>query len=183
MKKLISGAVGIGRLVGLTSAPAGATSERPTITAAVIGLSGSSGFDDNAGDFDVLREALVATELAAVLDGPGPFTVFAPTDQAFLDLTGAATEDEAFATVASLGLPAVAEVLLYHVAPGRYPAARVFATGSIPTVQGEKLMKDRDSLVLEDTQGRMATVVVGNAVRARNGGVHVIDTVVLPFAL
>ena len=79
-------------------------------------------FDANGGDFDILREAMLATGLDRTLSGRRQLTVFAPTDQAFLDLTGAATEGAAFAAVASLGLDAVADVLAYHVAPGRRAA-------------------------------------------------------------
>ena len=61
---------------------------------------------------------MVATELDGLLNGKRQLTVFAPTDQAFLDLTGAASEADAFDTVASLGLPAVKKVLRYHIAPG-----------------------------------------------------------------
>lgn len=181
MRKLISAIAGVGMIAGLTAAPAGADEMRPTITDAVISISGASGFDDNAGDFDILREALVATGLASVLDEPGTYSVFAPTDQAFLDITGTATEDEAFAVAAAYGIPTVTEVLLYHVAPGRYPASRVIDRVRIPTIQGEIITKARGSLTLIDTQGRESNIVAGNAVKASNGVVHVIDAVLLPF--
>ena len=153
-----------------------------TITEKVVGISGSSGFDTNSGDFDILREAAVATGLDRRLDGRRQLTVFAPTDQAFLDLTGAATEGEAFNSVAALGLPAVKQVLKYHVAPGRRAAKQVVSSKRIPTLlRGSFLTKSRGSVELTDATGRSITIVAPNAVKASNGIVHAIDGVLLPF--
>ena len=168
-------------LTGVAAAPAQAQ-ERTTITGTVVALSGPSGFDTDGGDFDILREAVIATGLDGALAGNRQLTVFAPTDQAFLDLTGAATEQAAFDAVASLGLDAVAQVLAYHVSPGRRTAADVVPAERLRTLQGGFLTKAAGSAVLVDALGREATIVAPDAVLVSNGVIHVIDTVVLPFA-
>ena len=153
-----------------------------TIVETVVKISGSSGFDSNSGDFDILREAAVATGLDRRLDGRRQLTVFAPTDQAFLDLTGAANEEEAFNSVAALGLPAVKQVLKYHVAPGRRAAKQVVNSKRIPTLlRGSFLTKSRGSAELTDATGRSITIVAPNAAKASNGIIHAIDGVLLPF--
>jgi uncharacterized surface protein with fasciclin (FAS1) repeats len=176
--------IGAVAALSVIAAPASAGKENNrTIVDKVVGISGASGFDDNAGDFDILREAVVATELAGLLDGNRQLTVFAPTDQAFLDLTGAATEQDAFNGVAALGLPAVKQVLRYHVAPGRRGAKQVIAAKRIPTLlAGERLTKRRGSAKLTDATGNKVNIVAPNAAWPSNGVIHVIDGVLLPFA-
>ena len=168
----------------LAAAPAQAAKPRSssTITGTVVALSGASGFDANGGDFDVLREAVVATGLDKTLAAKGQYTVFAPTDQAFLDLTGESTEAGAFAAVASLGLPAVRKVLQYHVLHGRRTAASIVPATRLRTLQGGFLTKAKGSATLVDALGRTATIAAPDAASPSNGIVHVIDTVVLPFA-
>jgi uncharacterized surface protein with fasciclin (FAS1) repeats len=182
MRKLLVTAVGAALVAGLLAGPASAKPQRTTITGTVVALSGSSGFDADGGDFDILREAVLATGLDRRLSGRGQLTVFAPTDQAFLDLTGAATEGDAFAAVASLGLDAVGDVLAYHVAPGRRTAAAVVPAERIRTLQGGFLTKDAGSATLVDALGREATIAAPDAALVSNGVIHVIDAVVLPFA-
>ena len=182
MRKLLVTAIGAALVAGLLATPASAKPHRTTITDTVVALSGSSGFDANGGDFDILREAVLATGLDRQLSGRRQLTVFAPTDQAFLDLTGAATEVDAFAAVASLGLDAVADVLAYHVAPGRRTAADVVPAERIRTLHGGFLTKDAGSATLVDALGREAAIVAPDAALVSNGVVHVIDAVVLPFA-
>ena len=155
-----------------------------TIVEKVVKISGPSGFDVNVGDFDILRDAVVATGLDGKLDGRRQLTVFAPTDQAFLDLTGAATEEDAFNAVAALGLPAVKQVLKYHVAPGLRAAKQVVKAKRIPTLlQGSFLTKARGSAELTDATGRTITIASPNAVKASNGIIHVVDGVLLPYEL
>ena len=170
-------------VAALAAVPAQAAKQRgTTITGTVVALSGASGFDANGGDFDVLREAVVATGLATTLAGRGQYTVFAPTDQAFLDLTGASSEADAFAAVAALGLPAVRKVLGYHVLHGRRTAASIVPATRLRTLQGGFLTKTKGSATIVDALGRTATIAAPDAASPTNGIVHVIDTVVLPFA-
>jgi uncharacterized surface protein with fasciclin (FAS1) repeats len=121
-----------------------------------------------AGSFKTLATALQAAGLIDTLKGPGPFTVFAPTDAAFAKIPkadlDALLKDKAKLTA----------VLTYHVVPGRVMAKDVKA-GSVKTVQGGML-----------SLGTTGGVTVNNAkvvqadVVASNGVIHVIDSVVLP---
>jgi uncharacterized surface protein with fasciclin (FAS1) repeats len=186
MRKLLISMATVALAFALAIAPAAtAKPNKPkkTIVETVIDLSGPSGFDGNHGDFDILRDAVVATGLDAKLDGKRQLTVFAPSDQAFLDLTGTASEADAFDVVASLGLPAVKQVLKYHVAPGKRGAKQVVAAKRIPTLLKAKLTKRRGSVKLKDATGRKVEIVAPNAARASNGVIHVIDGVLLPFPL
>jgi uncharacterized surface protein with fasciclin (FAS1) repeats len=121
-----------------------------------------------AGNFKTLATALQAAGLVDTLKGPGPFTVFAPTDEAFAKVPKAQL-DALLADKAKL-----TAVLTYHVVPGKVMAADVKA-GPVTTVQGSAL-----------TIGTMGGVTVDNArvtatdIVASNGVIHVIDTVVLP---
>ncbi|HEX6900492.1 MAG TPA: fasciclin domain-containing protein [Thermoanaerobaculia bacterium] len=122
-----------------------------------------------AGDFKTLAKALQAAGLVDTLKGPGPFTVFAPTDAAFAKLP-AGTLDALLKDKAKL-----AKVLTYHVVPGKVTAADVVKLTSAKTVEGQ-------SVAIDASNG----VKVGNAkvvkadVMASNGVIHVIDTVLIP---
>jgi uncharacterized surface protein with fasciclin (FAS1) repeats len=122
-----------------------------------------------AGQFNTLAKALTAAGLVDTLRGPGPFTVFAPTDAAFAKIPA----DQLNALLADKA--ALTKVLTYHVVPGKVVAADV-RTGMVKTVQGQSL----------DVNASSAGVTVNNAkvimtdVMATNGVIHVIDTVVLP---
>jgi uncharacterized surface protein with fasciclin (FAS1) repeats len=125
-----------------------------------------------AGSFKTLVAAVQAAGLVETLQGPGPFTVFAPTDEAFAKLPAGAVE-------ALLADPeALRAVLTYHVVPGRVMAADVVRSngGTPETVQGQTL---RIRVVDGKVMVNDATVVSAD-VRASNGVIHVIDTVVLP---
>ena len=189
MRKFLVSLASIGAVVALSASPAladakgsGTGKQGKTIVEKVVKISGPSGFDVNAGDFDILRDAVVATGLDGKL-GRGQLTVVATTDQAFLDLTGAATEQDAFNAVAVLGLPAVKQVLKYHVAPGLRAAKQVVKAKRIPTLQGSFLTKARGSAELTDATGRTIAIVSPDAVKASNGIIHVIDGVLLPYEL
>ena len=121
-----------------------------------------------AGTFNTLAAALTAAGLVETLKGPGPFTVFAPTDEAFAKIPKA-TLDGLLADKAAL-----AKVLTYHVVPGKVMAKDVKA-GKVKTVQG-------GSVTLATTGG--VTVdgakVVAADVAADNGVIHAIDSVVMP---
>jgi uncharacterized surface protein with fasciclin (FAS1) repeats len=107
------------------------------------------------------------------LSGPGQFTVFGPTDDAFsaLDITPE--------NVADLDQTFLTDVLLYHVALGRQPAADVLATEQIEMLAGGNLMQEGG--VLTDNVGRRANITATD-VEASNGVIHAIDAVVLPKA-
>jgi len=128
----------------------------------------------DAGIFTTLLAAVEAAGLAPVLQGEGPFTVFAPTDQAFAQLPAGTVE-------ALLADPArLATILTYHVVPGRVTAADIVRSGGAQpaTVQGETL-----TIVVEGGTVRVdGAAVVTADVEASNGVIHVIDAVVLPEA-
>ena len=128
------------------------------------------------GEFSILIAALQAADPAVIrtLDGRGQFTVFAPTDAAFVSLLG------------ELGLTAdqllsnqelVTRVLLYHVARGNRDSADVLASSRIRTLQGGFLFQSGG--VLTDANGRTSNIVTVD-IEAANGIIHVIDRVVLP---
>ena len=182
MRKYLAAATVALTVAAVAAVPAQAAKQR-TITDTVVALSGTSGFDSNAADFDILREAVLATGLDSTLSGRRQLTVFAPTDQAFLGLTGKGSEADAFAAVASLGLAAVADVLAYHVTPGRRTAEDVVPATRLRTLQGGFLTKAAGTAALTDAVGRDAQIVAPDAALVSNGVVHVIDTVLLPFEL
>ncbi|MEZ5520931.1 MAG: fasciclin domain-containing protein [Dokdonella sp.] len=123
-----------------------------------------------AGSFKTLATALEAAGLVDTLKGPGPFTVFAPTDAAFAKLPAGTVE----------GLlkdkPKLTAILTYHVVPGNVKAADVVKLDSAKTVNGQSVaIKVVDGKVIVDN----ATVTTAD-IEASNGVIHVIDTVLLP---
>ena len=121
-----------------------------------------------AGNFKTLAAALTAAGLIDTLKGKGPFTVFAPTDEAFAKIPKAQL-DALLADKAKL-----IAVLTYHVVPGAVMAKDVKA-GKVKTVQGSELTVSTSSGVMVDSAKVTATDIV-----ASNGVIHVIDSVVLP---
>ena len=126
------------------------------------------------GSFKTLVAAVQAAGLVETLKGAGPFTVFAPTDEAFAKLPAG--------TVESLLKPENKEklvaVLTYHVVPGKVMAADVVKLTEAPTVQGSKAkVKVVDGTVMID-----AAKVVKTDIETSNGVIHVIDAVILPPA-
>jgi uncharacterized surface protein with fasciclin (FAS1) repeats len=121
-----------------------------------------------AGQFKTLATALQAAGLVDTLKGKGPFTVFAPTDEAFAkvpkDQLDALLKDKAKLTA----------VLTYHVVPGKVMAADVKA-GKVKTVQGSELTVATAGGVSVDNAKVVKTDIV-----ASNGVIHVIDSVVIP---
>jgi transforming growth factor-beta-induced protein len=128
------------------------------------------------GSFSILIAALQAAdpEVIQMLSGKGQFTVFAPTDAAFLSLL-----DELGLTANQLlsDQTLVTEVLLYHVARGNRNSNAVLGSSQIRTLQGGFLFQDGG--VLTDANGRTANVIATD-IKASNGVIHVIDRVVLP---
>lgn len=122
------------------------------------------------GRFTTLVDLLVATELDDTLRGAGPFTVFAPTDDAF-----AAFETANPGVLDGLSAQEATDVLLYHVVTGNVPSSAVAGLSSAETVNGQPVVFDTSSGVMVNN----ATVVIAD-VPAANGVIHAIDMVLLP---
>jgi len=126
-----------------------------------------------AGSFTTLATALKAAGLVETLQGEGPFTVFAPTDEAFAKLP-AGTLDALLKDKEKL-----TQILTYHVVPGRVTADQVVKLDHAKTVEGADVhiaVKD-GSVYVNDAK------VVTADVMASNGVIHVVDTVILPPAM
>jgi uncharacterized surface protein with fasciclin (FAS1) repeats len=125
-----------------------------------------------AGIFETLVAAVTAADLVATLKSPGPFTVFAPTDEAFAALPAG--------TVESLLLPEnqdqLIAILTYHVVPGALLSGQVLAASQLTTVQGQNLLVDAANVRINDSN------IVTPDIEASNGVIHVIDAVLLPPA-
>ena len=124
------------------------------------------------GNFTTLAAALEAGDLISTLKSEGPFTVFAPTDEAFAKLPDG--------TVEMLLMPEnkdkLVAILTYHVVAGKVSAADVVTLNSATTVNGSDVninVRD-DSVFINDSR------VVMTDIRASNGIIHVVDTVILP---
>jgi transforming growth factor-beta-induced protein len=122
------------------------------------------------GRFTTLVTAVQAADLVDTLKGEGPYTVFAPTDDAFNKLPAGTIE-------ALLNdIPALTNILLYHVVPGKVMAADVVNLSSATTASGESVTISvmGDKVMINDAQ------VIITDIEASNGVVHVVDTVILP---
>ena len=122
-----------------------------------------------AGDFGTLVSAIKAAGLVDTLKGKGPFTVFAPTDEAFAKLPEG--------TVAGLlkDTPKLKQILTYHVVPGKVMAADVTKLKSATTVEGSDVKID----VSKGVKVNESDVTTPD-VSADNGVIHIIDTVLMP---
>jgi uncharacterized surface protein with fasciclin (FAS1) repeats len=125
----------------------------------------------NDGEFDVLQAAVVKAGLVNALDN-GQYTVFAPTDAAFVATLGVADEAAAIAAVNSLPVEALTKILLYHILEGRRHSRSVLAAPEYETLSGLYLTRDE---LLE------AGIAATN-ISASNGIIHVINHVLLPAA-
>jgi uncharacterized surface protein with fasciclin (FAS1) repeats len=140
----------------------------------------------NSKDHTTLVAAVKAAGLVDTLEGPGPFTVFAPTNAAFAKLPDG--------TVATLLKPenkgTLTTVLTYHVVPGRMTAVSLMKAvkdgggeAHLKTVAGEDLVVKQDGpdkLTVTDAKGDVANVTIADVLQS-NGVIHVIDTVLLPM--
>ena len=149
-----------------TAKPAQDTTQSATMTKDIVDTAAG------AGQFKTLVAAIQAADLESTLRGPGPFTVFAPTDEAFAKLPPG-TLDSLLKPEAKAKLQSI---LTYHVVPGNVASTDAVKLSSAKTVNGKelKLVASGSSLKVDS-----ATVVKAD-VRASNGVIHVIDTVVLP---
>jgi uncharacterized surface protein with fasciclin (FAS1) repeats len=123
----------------------------------------------NAGTFKTLVAAVTAAGLGDTLAGPGPFTVFAPNDEAFAKLP-AGTVDSLLADI-----PKLTKILTYHVVPGKVLAADAAKLHEAKTVEGENIHIHANGGVKINDANVIATDIV-----ADNGVIHVIDTVLIP---
>jgi uncharacterized surface protein with fasciclin (FAS1) repeats len=194
MAALVSGVV----LLGATSI----TSAAGTTSIASVLTSDGNQFDNNAKDFDIVTEAVLAvlannpnSAVKVLTDGTLALTVFAPTDDAFRalvkDLTGKniRSEKKVFAAVAGLGLPTVEAVLLYHVVAGSTLTSKqaLKADGaSLSMASGGKVLVDvtGNKITLTDANDSLKDpMVVAVDVNKGNAQIaHAIDRVLIPLS-
>ncbi len=138
----------------------------------------------NSKDHTTLVSAVVAAELAETLSGAGPFTVFAPTNDAFGKVDKAALEG----LMKPESKKALAGILTYHVVEGKMDSKAIAEAikkgdgkATLKTVNGEELTAsmDGDKLVLTDAKGGKSTVTIADVYQS-NGVIHVVDTVLMP---
>lgn len=125
------------------------------------------------GRFATLVSAVQAADLASTLSGPGPFTVFAPTDDAFKNLP-----EGTVATLLQDPKGQLSQILLYHVVPGKLMAGDIVNQTTLMTAQGTPLtVTVQNGTVMVDG----ATVIITD-IETRNGVIHVINAVMIPPA-
>ncbi len=125
-----------------------------------------------AGDFDTLVAAVQAADLVSTLKSEGPFTVFAPTDQAFANLPHGTLET----LLKPENKAQLAAILTYHVVPGKVTAADVVKLNQAATVNGQSVtIKTMGGKVMVDNAN-----VIKTDIYTSNGVIHVIDAVILP---
>jgi uncharacterized surface protein with fasciclin (FAS1) repeats len=138
----------------------------------------------NSNDHTTLVAAVKAAGLVDTLEGPGPFTVFAPTNEAFGKLPPDAVANLLKPENKSL----LTKVLTYHLVAGKLSASDLEkaikagnGTAQLTTVEGGTLwaMMRGGSIVLKDEKGDVATVTIANVFQS-NGVIHVVDTVLMP---
>ncbi|GIW27398.1 MAG: hypothetical protein KatS3mg070_0761 [Meiothermus sp.] len=157
---LVIGSLALAAL-GLTLTNAQSTTQNQTIAQIVA----------TNPNFSTLLAAVQAAGLVETLSGPGPFTVFAPTNEAFAKIPKADL-DKLLADKAAL-----TKVLTYHVVAGRVPSSQVVTLKEAKTVQGQSVtIEVKDGKVI--LNGNSTVTVVD--IQASNGIIHVIDTVLLP---
>ena len=122
-----------------------------------------------AGSFKTLVQAVQAAGLVETLSGEGPFTVFAPTDEAFAQIP----QETLQAVLADK--EQLTAILTYHVVPGRLMAADVVRSTQLQTVQGQSITVSAEGGVRVDNAN-----VIQTDIEADNGVIHVIDQVIMP---
>jgi len=125
-----------------------------------------------AGKFSTLAAALEAADLVETLKGEGPFTVFAPTDEAFAKLPDGTVEE----LLKPENRDQLVAILTYHVVPGRVEAADVVKLDEAKTVNGEALA----ITVAGNTVRVDDAIVLETDIGASNGVIHIVDTVMMP---
>lgn len=138
----------------------------------------------NSKDHTTLVAAVKAAGLVDTLEGPGPFTVFAPTNEAFAKLPAGTVDN----LLKPENLDTLKKILTYHVVSGNMSAADLMKAikagggkATLTTVQGGTItaMKSGKGITLTDEKGGMAHVTIAD-VRQSNGVIHVIDAVLMP---
>jgi uncharacterized surface protein with fasciclin (FAS1) repeats len=167
-KKALASGIALAMIVGSGFAFAGGCSSSEAQTAA---KSDQDIVDTavSAGSFKTLVAAVQAAGLVEVLKSDGPFTVFAPTDEAFAKIP----QDKLNALLKDK--EALTAILTYHVVPGKVLAADVVKLDEAKTVQGQSVRIDTSSGVKVDDANVISTDII-----ASNGVIHVIDSVILP---
>jgi uncharacterized surface protein with fasciclin (FAS1) repeats len=172
----------------VTTAPLSAQMSEKTVTVGGAPMYPSKNIIENAvnsKDHTTLVAAVKAAGLVETLEGAGPFTVFAPTNEAFAKLPPG--------TVDNLLKPenkaTLVKVLTYHVVPGRMTVAALMKAvkagegmAKLKTVEGDELIVKEagpGKLTITDAKGDVANVTIANVLQS-NGVIHVIDTVLLP---
>lgn len=148
------------------------------LTLTVTATAGSMGNKDivdtavAAGDFKTLAAALKAAGLVDTLKGPGPFTVFAPTDEAFAKLPAGTVDD----LLKPENHDKLVAILTYHVVPGKVMAKDVVKLHEAKTVNGKdvKIMTEGGKVMVDNAN------VTKTDIACSNGVIHVIDSVILP---
>jgi uncharacterized surface protein with fasciclin (FAS1) repeats len=127
-----------------------------------------------AGNFKTLYAATKAAGLVETLNTKGPFTVFAPTDEAFAKLPEGTVEG------LLKDIPKLTEILKYHVVEGAVPAADVAVHKNITTLQGQDVKVDAAKWHLHKSVKINDANIIKADVKADNGVIHVIDKVLMP---
>ena len=148
------------------------------VTLSITANAGNMGKKDivdtaiGAGNFKTLAAALQAAGLVDTLKGPGPFTVFAPTDEAFAKLPAGTVED----LLKPENHDKLVAILTYHVVPGKVMAKDVVKLHEAKTVNGKevKIMTEGGKVMVDNAN------VVKTDIACSNGVIHVIDSVILP---
>jgi uncharacterized surface protein with fasciclin (FAS1) repeats len=155
---------------GATITP-GVTATTPVTSTATPVVSGTIvDVATRDGRFKTLVTAIQTAGLTGTLSGPGPYTVFAPTDTAFAKLPGGMLD------ALLKDPPRLANVLKYHVASGRYSAAQIVTLTQLPTLFGQPL-----TITVNGATVRINDALVTQTdVATSNGVIHVIDTVLFP---
>lgn len=185
MKKMKTMITAIGAAAVALSVTACGSSSAPAAPSAVAGAPGGNDAavavkpgaltivgivlqDD--GEFDVLQAAVVRAGLVDTLNGNGQYTVFAPTDRAFVTTLGVANEAAAINAVNTMPVATLTDILLFHVTRGRRASQSVLAAPSYQMLNGSKLSRQQLS----------AAGFAATDISASNGIVHVINAVLLP---
>jgi uncharacterized surface protein with fasciclin (FAS1) repeats len=186
MKKIVSLLLGAGLLLTATGSYAQMSGEK-TVEVGGAPMYPSKDIVSNAvnsKDHTTLVAAVKAAGLVATLQGAGPFTVFAPTNEAFTKLPTGTVDD----LLKPENKAQLVKVLTYHVVAGKIGSKMLLkmikkggGSATLTTVQGETLTATTDgtSVFITDQMGNKATVTIADVWQS-NGVIHVIDTVLLP---